>query len=259
MSQDHPKEPGWHPPFTLEEKLKHALVPPRLYMAYKAAKERRRGEREFALIPFLCDADKISIDAGANVGTWTWSMARHSKAVHAFEPNPKNLIKLKRNVGGLGNVTVHATALSDTAGEALLRIPRGAKGHSNQRASLSAITVGDDQTYTALAVEQKRLDDYRFENVGFIKIDVEGFELALLDGARETLGRERPVLLIEMEEKHTKRSLSDLVATVTAYGYSCLYLKRGQLTPFSNFDAQTQHCNPATRADYVFNFIFLPD
>ncbi len=168
MKQEALRPAGWAPPFSLEEQLKHALVPPSLYMAYKAAKERRHGEREFALIPFLCAAEKISIDAGANVGTWTWTMARHSKQVHAFEPNPKNISKLRRNVGNVKNAAIHGIALSDRGGEAILRIPKGSKGHSNQRASLSTVAVGDDPAFTALAVEQTRLDDCGLRNVGFI-------------------------------------------------------------------------------------------
>ena len=258
MMTEAPKPAGWCPPFTFEERLKHLLVPPSLYMTYKSSKERRRGEAEFALIPTLSDPEKTSIDAGANVGTWAWEMARHARAVHAFEPNPKNLVKLRRNVGGRKNVTVHAVALSDASGEAVLRIPKGTKGHSNQRASLSEIAVGADQNFTPVSVEQKRLDDYDFHNVGFIKIDVEGFELALLKGAAATLARERPTLLIEMEEIHARRPITDLIGEVCAYGYDCSYLKRGKLVDIAGFDPETQHRHPKTREDYVFNFVFLP-
>ena len=259
MIQESAKPVGWVPPFSWEERLKHLIVPPYLYMTYKAAKERRSGEREIALIPYLCRADKSSIDAGANVGTWTWTMARHSKQVHAFEPNPKNISKLRHNVASLRNVTIHGFALSDRGGEATLRIPRGSKGYSNQRASLSSVAVGDDQAFTALRVEQKRLDDCGLKNISFIKIDVEGFELALLDGARETIARERPNLLIEIEEIHTKTSIDDSVQHVIELGYRCLYLRRRTLTCFSRFDAEAEHSNPSSRADYVFNFIFLPE
>ena len=259
MNREALRPAGWVPPFSLEERLKHMFVPPSLYRAYRAAKERRRGEREFALIPFLCVAEKTSIDVGANVGTWTWTMAQYSKEVHAFEPNPKNISKLRRNVGNLKNVAIHGIALSDREGEAILRIPRGPKGHSNQRASLSTVTVGDDQAFTALRVEQKRLDDCGLRNVGFIKIDVEGFELPLLEGARETIARERPNLLIEIEEVHTKIPIHEAVQHVVQLGYRCLYLRRGTLASFSHFDAEAEHRSPRSREDYVFNFIFLPE
>ncbi len=259
MTEEALKPAGWTPPFSLEERLKHLFVPPSLYMAYKAAKERRRGEGEFALIPFLCAKEKTSIDVGANVGVWTWAMARHSKEVHAFEPNPKNLSKLRRNVGKLNNVSIHGIALADTEGEATLRIPRGPKGHSNQRASLSTAAVGDDQAFTALAVKQKRLDDCAIHNVGFIKIDVEGFEQTVLDGAQATIARDRPNLLIEIEEAHNKIPIEEAVRHVEDLGYRCHTLRHGALEPFSNFDAEARHRFPKAPQDYVFNFIFLPE
>lgn len=259
MTEEALKPAGWSPPFSLEERLKQMFVPPSLYMAYKAAKERRHGEGEFALIPFLCAREKTSIDAGANVGVWTWAMARHSKEVHAFEPNPKNLSKLRRNVGKLKNVSIHGLALADAEGEAILRIPRGRKGHSNQRASLSTAAVGDDQAFTALAVKQKRLDDCGLRSVGFIKIDVEGFELTLLEGAQATIARDHPNLIIEIEEAHSKIPIHQSVRQVVDLGYRCLYLRRGTLAPFSQFDAEAEHRNPQAPEDYVFNFIFLPE
>lgn len=259
MTREALRPVGWAPPFSLEERLKQIFVPPSWYMTYKTAKERRRGEREFALIPFLCGQGKISIDAGANVGTWTWSMARYSKEVHAFEPNPKNLSKLRRNLRNLKNVTIHGVALADREGEAILRIPRGSKGHSNQRASLSKVAVGDDQVFSSLAVEQKRLDDLGLRNVGFVKIDVEGFELTLLEGARETIARDHPNLLIEIEEAQTNIPIDESVRFVVDLGYRCLYLRRNTLACFSQFDAEAKHRNSSSPEDYVFNFIFLPE
>ena len=259
MDRDAVKPVGWAPPLSWEERLKQIFVPPSLYMAYKTAKERRHGEYEITLVPYLCAPGKISVDAGANVGTWTWVMAQHSKQVHAFEPNPKNIAKLRRNVGRLKNVTIHGVALSDTVGEATLRIPKGSKGYSNQRASLSAVAVSDDQAFATLQVQQKRLDDCGLKDVGFMKIDVEGFELTMLEGARETIARERPTLLIEIEEIHTKNPIVESVQQVMELGYRCLYLHRGTLTSFAQFDTEAEHSNPSSRKDYVFNFIFMPE
>ena len=54
--------------------------------------------------------------------------------------------------------------------------------------------------------------------VGLIKIDVEGFELAVLKEATETLWRDRSTLLIEIEEAHTAVPLMEMIAKVCAYG-----------------------------------------
>jgi hypothetical protein len=87
---------------------------------------------------------------------------------------------------------------------------------------------------------------------------VEGFEHEVLEGAAETLRRDRPNLLIEMEEAHTEVPIDVMVERVMAYGYSAFALVRGVLTPFAGLDLDKHHRRPESREDYVFNFIFLP-
>ena len=64
-------------------------------------------------------------------------------------------------------------------------------------------------------------------------------------------------MVIEMEEQHTKRRLPEMIAEVCAYGYRCLVLRDEVLTDFADLDLAVSH-DPSRRADYVFNFIFLP-
>lgn len=248
-------QPGWEPPWTLEERLKFALVPASLYMRYRTNKELRRGEGEVALLPFLADPARVSLDIGANKGVYTWFLRRCSREVHAFEPNPKMFRFLQRLAGD--NVHVSRVALSNESGAAELRVPRHRRGgFSNQGASLSAVKVADG--YEGVAIDARRLDDLGIADIGFIKIDVEGFEQAVLDGARETIARDRPSLLIEMEEAHTGQPIEDAIARVEAMGYRGLFLRRGVLRPIDAFDGDRNHRHAATRQDYVFNFIFLP-
>ena len=82
-----------------------------------------------------------------------------------------------------------------------------------------------------MRVATRTLDSYELRNVGFIKIDVEGFEQAVLRGARATLARERPVLLLEMEERHTGEPIEQSIATVAAYGYDIFFVREGRLVP----------------------------
>ncbi|HEV2533239.1 FkbM family methyltransferase, partial [Phenylobacterium sp.] len=142
------------------------------------------------------------------------------------------------------------------SGEAVLMVPKSEAGYSNQGASLSVDKL-NGQAFGAVTVEARRLDDCGLVNVGFIKIDVEGFELQVLKGAAATLRRDRPNLVVEIEEKHTRRRLADMIAEVCAYGYRCLVLKKGVLTDFAELDLAVSH-DPERPADYVFNFIFLP-
>ena len=246
---------GWEPPWTLEERLKFALVPVPLYMRYRIAKERRHGEAEIALLPFLADPARVSLDIGANKGVYAWLLKDYSCAVHAFEPNPKMFRFLQRLASK--KISVSPIALSDRSGTAILRVPRHRRGgFSNQGASLSDVKVADD--FMGVEIEAKRLDDLDLEDIGLIKIDVEGFEQAVLEGARETIIRDRPSLLIEMEEAHTKQPIEEAIAAVEALDYRGLFLKHGVLLPIDAFDGNRHHRKAERREDYVFNFVFLP-
>jgi FkbM family methyltransferase len=243
----------WTPPVTFEERLKELLVPPWLYIRYKAQKELLKGEGEVKLLPFLVDPKRNAVDAGANKGTYTYFLARLAKHVHAFEPNPKMFKILRR--GMAGNVTASPIALSNLAGTAELRIPRQRKGgYSNQGGSLSAAKIS--QNYKSVTVEARRLDDIELGDVGFIKIDVEGFEQEVIDGAVALIKRCRPTLLVELEERYTKVPIETALKNILDLGYRGIFLDRGMLRPLEDFDPEANHRN-ATRG-YVFNFVFLP-
>src|SRR4051794_18164308 len=128
---------SWIPPSSFEEKLKRALVPPRVYLRYKAAKEWLRGEPEIRLLPLLVPGGRNAVDAGAYKGAYTWFLARRARHVWAFEPNPKIFELLRR--AAPANVTALPTALSNRSGTTELRIPKMRGGtYSNQGGTLSA-------------------------------------------------------------------------------------------------------------------------
>ena len=246
--------PGWEPPSSLGERLKHALVPPTLYYRMRAHRELRRGEAELRLLPSLLDPRRNSIDVGANKGVYTYWMQRHSRHVYAYEPNPK-VFRILR-AGARGNVTVSSAALSDGAGKRGLRIPKTASGYSNQGASLDYDKVGP--AYGEVEVDVRRLDDEGLADIGFIKIDVEGHEFAVLEGGRALIARDRPTLLIEIEEAHNRRPIEDSLARVTALGYAGFALINGALRSLDFFDPDAHHRAAPDPADYVYNFLFLP-
>jgi FkbM family methyltransferase len=246
---------AWRPPSTFEERVKALLIPPRLYIRYKVIKERLKGEAEIRLLSFLVDRSRNVVDAGANKGTYTFVFGQLAKKVYAFEPNPKMFDILKRTAGR--NVLLSPLALSNASGDMEFRVPRYGKGsYSNQGGTLSAIKVNED--YAAMPVKADRLDALDLHNIGFIKIDVEGSESEVLQGAREIIARDRPTLMIEIEEKHTQVPIEDELAEVLALGYDGFFFDRTTqaLRSISCFDPEHHHRDP--RKGYVFNFIFLP-
>ncbi len=250
------QDAGWEPPYSLEEKLKYRLVPGALYLHYRAWKEWVKGEPEIRLLRYLVDPARNSVDVGANKGVYTYFLARRSRQVFAFEPNPKIFRILARNTRTAPNVTLSRLALSNESQAAVLRVPRHRGGFSNQGASLSALKVPSD--YKEVRIEAARLDDLEISDAGFIKIDVEGFEQEVLDGASLLLERDRPVLLIEIEERFLNRPIEAAIRSVQDLGYRGVALLDGRLIDLARFDGDRHQRTPGRRTEYLNNFIFLP-
>jgi FkbM family methyltransferase len=225
------------------------------------------GEREVKLLPTLVKPGTIALDVGANIGDYSYAIAKliGTGHIYAFEPLPTSADFLRRAVRALHlPVTVLNIALSDSDGHADLLVPQGDGTLRQGFASLERTTVQAGQTFR---VPKQRLDAISEQFPGpisFIKIDVEGHEPAVLRGAAETIKRHRPNLLIEIEARHSPVPLSQTIQQVLDLGYQCQFLDENRkLAPIEQFDQprhQPDTGNPANTADsfYVSNFIFTP-
>ena len=236
------------------EWLKFRMIPAACYARYVVNKNMKWGEAELRVLVDIVPAGRVAVDVGANKGVYARVLSGIASHVHAFEPNPKAYRWLDRVLPG--NVTPHAIALSDRNGEADLFVPRHGHRFSGSGGSLNSRRA--QNPHRTVCVTTRTLDSCALDDVGFIKIDVEGSEAKVLAGARDTIARCRPVLQIELEERHTGLELEQSVADVTALGYSAHFVDKGSLVAMETFDADARHRRPATRADYVYNFIFLP-
>ena len=246
---------SWVPPSSLEEKIRKTVIPAPWHLLYRVWREKARGEREIALLPFLCHRNLSAIDVGANVGVWSHQMRRYARKVYAFEPNPKLFEMLRAGLRG-DHVEISPLALSSEAGESALMVPKGKRGYSNQGATLSQEKIGAGQ-FGSMNVMTARLDDLDIKDIGFIKIDVEGHELAVIHGAKQTIARYKPNLIVEIEEKHTRRNISHDIEEIKNFGYDAFCLLHGCLVNTDRLDMDRHHRSPTSRADYVFNWIFL--
>jgi FkbM family methyltransferase len=159
----------------------------------------------------LVNSGDCCIDVGANLGYYTISLANWvgpSGLVVAFEPFPGNFAILEKNVhlNQLQNVTLEPSALSNCNGS--LQLFYGLKEEqSSATPSVGGYAIEGDQG--SIQVPTCRLDDYITalgKPPSFIKIDVEGEELAVLEGARRTLATARPILLVEFHGWGTNES-----------------------------------------------------
>ncbi|MFQ5954705.1 MAG: FkbM family methyltransferase [Kiloniellales bacterium] len=149
------------------------------------------------------DRRRVAVDVGAHVGLWSMWLVKMFEHVHAFEPVPLHARLFERNVTD-HNHTLYRIALGDREGRVSLSVPPDQTGHAHvadgarphdQRGGM----LGPETWERIAEVPMKTLDGLGLEQVDFIKVDVEGYELKVIEGARETLLRCRPVLVVEQK------------------------------------------------------------
>lgn len=164
-------------------------------------------QNTFKIIKELLPVDGIFVDIGANIGIYSCIMANHvgiKGSVIAFEPMRENLEGLYNNIAlnQLKNIEVNELALSNRQQGFNLYVPsahqQGPTGCTQVWNPGDWISVGvTDATTLDIAFQKERLD--------FMKIDTQGHELEILQGAKSTIERFQPVILCEVfEENRTK-------------------------------------------------------
>jgi len=134
-----------------------------------------------------CRSRRVAVDAGAHVGFCSYYLALAFAGVHAFEPNELFAQCFERNVRAK-NVVLHRVALGDAQKNVALEVDAQNTGATHVRPGAAG------------EIPMRTLDGYRFDAVDFLKVDVEGYERQVLEGARETLARCRPVVIVEQKD-----------------------------------------------------------
>ena len=151
----------------------------------------------------LCSTFQTALDIGAHIGAVSVYLARKFQRVIAFEAVPATYEFLRQNTDGLPNVEALNIAAGPDEGEVFF-------SHYQKHGQLShvASSVEEAGAIRIGPVARRAIDSLELTDISFIKIDVEGYELQVLEGARETLTRCRPLVLVEQggnEEKHFGR------------------------------------------------------
>jgi FkbM family methyltransferase len=229
---------------------------PRLELPFEFyyQKLRNRLEEEMGLIKDLSGKGGVAIDVGANFGLYSFLLSKYHDRVEAFEPNGACLRALRaynsRKIG------INQVGLSSKSATAVLNVPRNATLHG-----FGSLNPLPDFDALQMPVPVARLDDFGYVGVSLIKVDVEGHELEVIRGARETLARERPTMLIEIEQRHLSFPIATVFAEVEALGYEGAFWTEGRYMPLSEFSVETHQSVKLLGQrgrKYVNNFIFRP-
>jgi FkbM family methyltransferase len=221
----------------------------------------RRFEPEIRRLDEVCGHGGTMVDIGGWYGPWTRRLVKRASRVVVIEPTPLHEV-LSRTLPPA--VEVIGAAASDDQGEAEIWLPSpggAARGVSSlHRRGIHAVSV---------TVPLVTVDGLGLRGVTFMKIDVDGHELPVLRGAAETVRRDQPRLLIEVEQRiQPVENVTDLLGS---WGYRGWVLPGRHWVPVADFplaahQARTSHAAergllrrvlwPVPR--YVNSVLFLP-
>ena len=174
------------------------------------------AEPELRGLPaFIRPGDHV-FDVGAAHGMYTLPLAHlvgPTGAVHSFEPHPRQqrTLRFLRSLVGARHVSVNPAAVGDEVGDRTMRLPiiNGFPiyGHAHvTKGTEHSAPAGKVKTWdTPMTSIDAWVLAHGIPSVSFIKVDVEGFEPAVITGARDTIDRFRPTLLLEIEDRHLQR------------------------------------------------------
>jgi len=172
------------------------------------------SEGEVALFRQLLRPGDLVVEAGANVGAHTVVMAKmvgDQGGIIAFEPQRLVYQAMVANVAlnSLTNVITVQAGLGAYQGSIKVPVLNPAKGHNFGGFNIGSHNAGED-------VPVRTIDSLNLNRCRLIKADVEGMECEVLEGARKTIARLRPVLYVENDRtEHSQR----LIALIQSFGY----------------------------------------
>lgn len=243
----------------------------RLPVKYHYHKIRNRLEKEIFYLEHLIGKGKRAIDIGANEGIYSYALAQICEIVEAFEPQSwctEEIVAYSQ--ASSCNINVYNVGLANFNGSLTLHVPTSKGDYSQLVRGLGSLTTGlgsfkeIEGEQISIDVPVRKLDDYEFKDVSLIKIDVEGYETKVLEGASNTILREKPIILIEVEQRHLEgRSIEDVFNKIVDFGYQGSFLYQNSLNEINDYYQQlicyqNYFLQRFSQDIYINNFIFKP-
>lgn len=178
-------------------------------------------EAGVAAVEWLCDQGYIQksqestfVDIGANIGTYSLALATQFKAILAFEPHPvvSRVLELNKTINNFNNISIQPYGLSNLDNEAKLYEPIKNAGGSSLEHRSSGFSYTVQIKHASAAVRK-----LKSSKVSFIKMDVEGHELKVMQGLKELLIQDRPVVAFEANDLERNEQLLEFMQSI---GYS---------------------------------------
>jgi FkbM family methyltransferase len=227
---------------------------PEAFYARRLREEIEGGEPELAMLGSLVGKGGVAVDIGANEGIYAYALSELGAVVHAFEANPAFAEFAKRSLGA--RATVHQLALSNETGQASFFIPLAEDSSELHLAGNLKNSHSQFERQTVIKVDVRTLDSFALTNVQLIKVDVEGSELEVLEGARDTILRDHPALLLELLSGTYPDPLAVTREVCDKYGYTAFVVDKGKrvdaLTTIAALKSNTTWGTPIATRNVLF-------
>ena len=173
-----------------------------------------------AAVEWLCERrliknpqDSVFLDIGANVGVYTIALADFFKTILAFEPYPttSKILSLNIEINNVKNVTILNYGLSDKNYSANLY-----EGSPNNLGA-SSLKRGKNSTKRHVVVLRhaaSAISEVTNSPIGFIKIDVEGHEIEVINGLREVISKQLPIIAFEANDKEHNQEIMEILTDI---------------------------------------------
>jgi FkbM family methyltransferase len=184
-----------------------------------------RVEPELAVLDQYVRRGGTAVDVGAWYGPWTRRLVRLAQRTVAVEPTPLLAGHLRR---AFPDIDVIEAVASDHEGTAVLHVPT-----AGPVVGTSSVEYGEAES-DELTVRRITLDSLGLTDITFIKIDVEGHEVPALLGAQESVRRDRPLLLVELEARI--QPIAPVLELLDSWGYEPYVLLGTGWRPLAGFD-----------------------
>ena len=218
---------------------------------------KKKDENEIELLKKFIKPGSDSIDVGVYRGVYSYEMSKYSNKVHAFEPNPIIFNYINKNLKKIiKNISLYNYALSNKNGILDLKVPIRNSNFSKinfeeyyQMGKATIHSKNNFDKFDRFQINTRKIDEFNFDNnISFIKIDVEGHELEVIEGAKLTIKKNKPILLVEIEEKYSKKKVIESINYINSLGYEAFYYDSKALEDISKLK----------NFELFNNFIFLP-
>jgi FkbM family methyltransferase len=157
------------------------------------------------------------VDVGAHKGLYSIPLHGMGCSIYAFEPNSYCAALLRGWAAGKNRVHVFNVGLSDTSGTAEMKIPVDDAGRKH--IASASVCKEFEGKFTIEEITLRRLDEFDLASLSFLKIDVEGLEDKVIRGGIETIRKHRPIMLIEIEERHRSTHVNVVFDMIYQLGY----------------------------------------